>query len=318
MRFAVLLVSFASLTACNAVLGLEERPARETQGGVGGDTMATTSSGGATGCQGADCFQDPPSGWTGPVVVSRGGAVDDLASCSDSYGTEMLALQNDLLADAVQCPCECDDPTGITCTVSVTSWDDDNCTSLLRTDTFNAVGQCVGIDGDTDSTSHPMPVADAGSASCAASAGTPVIPEATWGQLLRACGPVDGLEGTPTGFDVCIHRDGDVSCPADHYTERSVWYGGLDDTRACMDDCACGPVTDAQCDASVISWHNDDCTEGPPAATPVAPGCITGTYDSARLDSVTASGSCAPGTATMTGELAPTDPTTVCCHRPAS
>jgi hypothetical protein len=106
-----------------------------------------------------------------------------------------------------------------------------------------------------------------------------------------------------------------VPCPGGFYADRSLWYGDVDDTRACEDDCSCGAIIETECNVVMEANGGHSCNEAGPQPLPAAPGCVVGFFDSAKLLSVTPTGSCEPGEATATGELAPTDPTTVCCAR---
>ena len=303
-----LLLSAAVLVACNGILGLDERPGREGAGG-------TTSGGGSGDCDGQSCFQPPPQGFSGPILFSQGESVGALGSCAGSYANELYVVQASLVDAPHTCSCLCDPAVGVTCTTAaVTSWANPDCTGELQVDTFTDVAQCVEIHDDTRSASFPPPVANTTGASCTASAGPMVVPDLEWAAHGRACGPVTDLDRAPAGFDVCVYVTGDVPCVGDWYTQRTLWFGDVDDTRGCVDDCSCGAV-DAQCNPVMLANGGHSCNESPDYPVPLAPGCVEGYFDSAELVSMAAAGTCAPGTATATGSIIATDPTTVCCHR---
>ena len=92
-----------------------------------------------------------------------------------------------------------------------------------------------------------------------------------------------------------------------------LWFAGVDDQRGCLDDCSCGDI-DVQCNPLMESNGGHSCNESPPYPLPEAPACSPGFFDSAKLISMMPTGTCAPGSATATGELVAVDATTVCCH----
>ena len=298
------------VAACNVIWGIDDR-----SGDSAGEGGAEPASSATTGGGGAFSIEAAPAGWQGPLLFSRGGSMAELSACGDSYDSQVFVLRGDVTPGEHVCPCECAAAEGIGCTVSVTSWADEACTVPLRVDTFANVSQCREIDDDTRAASFPEPAVDTTNASCAATPGAPMITPAAFAEQGRACGPVDALDALPPGFDACIYQLGDVPCPGAPYTERTLWYSGVEDTRGCMDDCSCGAVDVAQCTAVVDANGGHSCNENPDYPLLVEPGCVPGYFDSARLISVTPQGSCQPIDATATGALTLLDATTVCCAR---
>ncbi len=306
------------LTACNAVLGLDERPRRETAGA--GATSAQSSGPGAGGepCQGA-CLDSIPAGWSGPTAV-RAGA--ELARCEGAVPNVELSLHDGLTAEAAQCDCACEPAQGVDCsgTVTLRGYDDNNCTQPEDTKS-GALGVCVGLCCGVDSGNIEPIVPDVAAASCAPTVVLDVVPSALWATEVLGCGPVvaercgaDSCYAAPEGHALCIYRAGDEACPDGPFSERSVAFGSYDDTRACA-PCGCGPVEDAGCNEQVVGYSDGGCSQNP-ASLVVAPACTTAPVDfsSARLTAVTPSGSCAPSAGTPLGAATAAEPTTLCCR----
>jgi hypothetical protein len=177
---------------------------------------------------------------------------------------------------------------------------------------------------------HSLTLPEAGAA-CADGTVTANIPEATWGTALVACAPPDDDAVCPDGSDVCVPtpteplgaelcvvRAGDHECPA-AYPTRTLYYHGLDDTRACPDSCECTP-TGATCSIRVERHEPTSCIDLFPPAVTVQSGstvCVlpNATYDAARTETVQLddAGACTPGSADLGGDVTPTAPVTVCC-----
>ena len=293
------------LTACNAVFGIDER---DGQGNGGGAASTLSGSGGSgTATTGGGGSPEPPAGWSGPVTLSQASTVEDLAACQ---GAEAFTLHRGLTAPAAMCPCECSPPEDISCTVTVTGWDDNNCNQVDDVETLG-VGQCGRLDGAVDSSNYATPVPDVSNASCPATALPAVIDQLTWQSHARGCGHLSNAPGS--NFPSCIYRSGDVGCPdAGAYTARTLWYGAVEDQRACMADCSCGGVEGVLCNEVVFAYDDTNCNVGGTQLAP-APACASSGFDSARLESVAPSGSCTPNDATPTGDAVATVPTTVCC-----
>jgi hypothetical protein len=89
------------------------------------------------------------------------------------------------------------------------------------------------------------------------------------------CGP--GAMCVPMaepGFRHCVKREGDHACPDEGYTDKVLFYGGVEDTRGC-NACSCGPPEGGLCTATVSVFKDAACTDplflGLPAASDGAP-----------------------------------------------
>lgn len=298
-----------ALGACTSVLGLDERPPRGA-GGAGG------SGGSSPACESV-CDQDVPEGWLGPSVVDTG----EMALSCD--GAEpMLALFADPIAPPAACECACGAAVDIDCTASaitVTSYPNDTCSGSAEYSDTGVVGECLSLCcGGQFSASYTSPVPDVSAASCPPMTVTDEKAPLTWARHLVGCGPVTSSPCTggecfdlPAEGALCIHRPGDVDCPAGPFSEASLWFEGALDTRGC-EPCGCGGV-EAQCNEVVVAHSNNSCSNS--SGTLVADGCAEPSpdLDSAQFVSVAPTGSCQPNGGVAIGDVTPTEPTTVCC-----
>lgn len=312
MFFALAACGFAG---CNAALGLDERPERQTNGAGG------TGSGGSSGALtcGQSCVASVPTGWSGPTAVSRG--VAEL-SCGGAQPNVELALYDTIEAGPAVCDCSCGPATGIDCSATAFTlniWDNNDCTNLRETPAA-VVGQCVGTWGGMDSGSYVDAAPDLTAASCEPTTNTESVPPATWGDHLIGCGPVEQVDcagsncyAAPDGASLCIYQTGDQPCPDGPFSEREVWFANFVDTRVC-EDCTCGTIDDAECNEVIVGYSEGNCS-GNPAQLVINPLCTTAPVDftSARVESVAPTGTCAPTGGTSAGTATPTSPTTVCC-----
>jgi hypothetical protein len=310
------IVIFSVLAACNAVLGLEERPRRDTAAASGGHA---SGGGGYASCAVA-CEGDVPEGWSGPTAVRAGGS--ELACDQGALENLELALHDEASSAPADCACACEDAVGITCdasAVQVTTYDNDDCTGV-RDQGSGVLGQCVELCCSGRGANYVKPAPDVSAASCAPTTLVDSKPAPSWGVHLVGCGPVPPTDcGADTCFDsvpesdLCIYRSGEHECPAGPFSERTVGYASFDDSRAC-EPCGCGPVDTADCNETVRGYAIIDCTVGETLLVP-EPGCAPADldFDGAYIESVAPTGSCTPTGGNPTGEVTPTQPTTVCC-----
>jgi hypothetical protein len=116
---------------------------------------------------------------------------------------------------------------------------------------------------------------------------------------------------------LCISQVGDVSCPAQDYTERTLMFTSVADTRGCA-DCTCGDPTGITCGGTVTLYTNNPCS-GNGTGVPTTGTCVAAPgleYFHAGTYAVTTGptgGSCDPAGGAATGEATPGDPVTICC-----
>jgi hypothetical protein len=100
--------------------------------------------------------------------------------------------------------------------------------------------------------------------------GTTALPPPSWELRAVACEGVmaQGWGGcaqdemcvpkADPGFQQCVFIDGDFSCPTEGYTERFLYYRGLENDRKCT-DCACGAVEGSVCTATATIYKDQAC-----------------------------------------------------------
>jgi hypothetical protein len=124
----------------------------------------------------------------------------------------------------------------------------------------------------------------------------------------------------PEGFGVplCIHRDGDVSCPEVDYTKKTLVYRSIADTRGCS-ACQCDPPTGGTCPATVQTYpFQDTCSGGGSQILP-ADGSCASTFKNVSSAVIHTTGaptgaSCTHTGGAPTGAAAVAQPVTVCCE----
>jgi len=128
---------------------------------------------------------------------------------------------------------------------------------------------------------------------------------------------IDDDTGTNGYAKRCIFRPSVFSCPDERYTERTIIYRDLSDTRNCS-DCSCGDPTGATCSATMELWTEPDCT-GELAQIPSDQSCtatgLSSNTKSYRLQiSGPNDGECSPNGGEPGGTVEPIEPMTVCCE----
>src|SRR6185437_3705118 len=138
----------------------------------------------------------------------------------------------------------------------------------------------------------------------------------------KLCVPV-----APPGFATCIYQMGDNDCPdgaESPYTEKHVFYGGVDDTRACA-ACSCSPPSGSVCSAEVFVYADSACATVPSYAATItstgaechdlAPGAALGSKSSSAPTYTP--GACQPSGGEPIGGVTAVVPSTFCCIPPA-
>ncbi len=284
------------------------------------------------GCQiDYECVSIPPLGWEGIGWLTSQSPDQCPAEMPMSYE---LYDPADLNAPPATCECSCSSPSGVQCKTSLSSFDNQQCTSppLVTID--------VGIICDM----HPFgstnygftasaPFTDGGA--CSPSGLSANIPPVTWPSSKSACmrdqgGVCDGaavcLPRQPAnGTGPCIVRSGQHNCPPTYSVKMTHYDGSYSDTRDCG-GCTCGPPSGGSCtcisSSCGVSIHSTpDCVGGFMALAPASGACVGGTgaplpLIGLRLIQVqlTNTGSCT-GTAPPIGSLSyQQGAITVCCE----
>jgi hypothetical protein len=158
-----------------------------------------------------------------------------------------------------------------------------------------------------------------------------------WDTFARGCdigspmGPIERsnclADDVASGFGWCILQKGENDCPIDPdnlYTERHVFYNGVQDDRQCS-PCTCGAPTGSACTATVSIY-----TDAAPQCTAIAvPGVVISSVSTTCVDIQLpgqALGSKSAGSTTYhpgtcpamggdaSGSAVKTNPVTFCCR----
>ena len=264
--------------------------ADETQGP---DTSAddATSSGGCGG--GEACVPTIPPDWIGPLVVAD--------ACPPEFPSSDAVLNSGLVPGVPVCDCSC-----IVASVQCQLFFENNGVD------FDPMGSCDDPPFDDECLSAIVV------ASCDQSF-VDMPATASWSSTANACGggtagaSCDGGTCFPDVAPLCIRHDGDQECPAG-FDDRTVYFGGFDDTRACS-GCNCTPSGQAcEIDIEVCSVGFFDVTlfsggECQQLNTSDGDGV---TLLSTAIDD---QGSCVAGSGDgqLSGDVVEASPITVCC-----
>jgi hypothetical protein len=136
-----------------------------------------------------------------------------------------------------------------------------------------------------------------------------------------ACAPIED----PLDFRVCITKEGKHECPTtpgSMFTERHVFYQGVNDDRQCS-ACSCGPPTGSLCTATVSIYAGGMCGGGivdQGTVSSVSPRCIDIQPPGQALGSKAAGatsytpGSCQPMGGEPSGAATESESFTFCCR----
>lgn len=264
--------------------------ADETQGPDGTGDDAT----GSGGCAGGEaCVPAIPADWTGPLVVAE--------ACPPEFPSSDAVLNAGLVPGVPACACSCN-VGSVQCQLFLENAGVE----------FDPMGSCDDPPFDDECLSATVV------ATCNPSfVDEPATP--SWSSTDNACGggtagaSCDGGTCFPDVGPLCIRHDGDVECPAE-FTDRTVYFGGFDDTRSCS-GCNCTPSGQAcEIDVEICSVGFFDVT--------LFSGGECQQLNSGDGDSVTLlstaiddQGDCVagPGDGELSGDVVESSPITVCC-----
>lgn len=265
-------------------------PADEGTTEGGGTTEAATSettgddSAGAVCEAGSVCVGEIPRGWEGPVSLQEIelGAVP---TCGGLFPQlQVDAGLSGLTADPFECTCDCEagdvacegsarvrisspapSGAGFPCAAPIPPGGAPIYDDVLNVTVSSGLTQAYAVDElaweSCDVHGRTIDDVELDLVGGCEPVATETPAPLEWSTRTIACGTFDVGGGcemgevcvpqplSPTTQDVCIWSEGDIECP-DSYPERSVVYGGEQDTRACS-DCSCG-AADASCSDPVI------------------------------------------------------------------
>jgi hypothetical protein len=321
----LLAVGAACIAACSAIVGIGDLPGRPSDGGdddavaVGEDAARTDQGAPRDDATAHDSSADDassacarcvsiPAGWTGPVALLTSNAVGSFPSCQPPYDRSAYTGYGALAVPSPQCACTCGSPTGGNCAAALNLYESSDCsgTPCFTNPAAPVGGACTGLNDCGAGSASMMTAAGAvGSGATCTATPTGTVPKAAFTQSASACAPSAAPAACDGGIcasgqKLCVLQSGDRACPASFGT-KSVFYAGVDDTRAC--DCSCSaPQT-----CAVFFYPNNMCI--------AAQGISSSTCQMrfSNINAVRNTGTCTSNLST-TGTVTPQMPTTVCCE----
>ncbi|HEY8074113.1 MAG TPA: hypothetical protein VIF62_08390, partial [Labilithrix sp.] len=275
------------------------------------------------------CLPPAPVGWTGPSAVYDGAGDGKPAACLAPYTNQELDTFVGLTAAPATCNCGAAIVMGRKCTASIASFSNGTCTSIPTLEGSGSnVSGCASVNSGNPYFKVQTPVLVPGT--CSFPNAMSSKPDPTFDKRELACGLAQvtacasradcvGTPALPGVFNrICIHKDGDVSCPAQDYAQRFVAYKiqALADTRACS-PCAATPTGGACGTSWGLSGNVSECMSAFPP-TDHAVGTCYGTSPSMLVNLAAigpSDGTCTPAGGTPTGSATASDPVTYCCNR---
>lgn len=270
------------------------------------------------------CAPAVPQGWNGPVTL-----VSDAESCPDAMPEQLELSHTSLDAPAASCQCSCGNATDFSCTGNLVVQARSNICSAevfgfdevtLPEETVVNTSSTPASSFSIDEGANPIPHVTGGQ--CAPSEDFS-IPAASFTDALLTCGPGAGagscegggtcLEAAGGSAPTCIYQAGDTECPDGPYTERTVSYREILDTRVCSSCTCAAPVGD--CHGVIGFWIDGQFTN---ALFSTLDGCIDLSFTPNRAeffpDPVSAGTvECAPAGGELVGEAVLDDAITTCC-----
>jgi hypothetical protein len=277
------------------------------------------------------CVVLPPGDWEGPVAVLHDAPDDGEPACEGAFDVIATTVFANLDAAAASCACECEDPTGLSCSsVTVERHTSAGCASLEADWEFSAASCYATITGAAGKHWRAYASIDAGSCDAIE---TFSVPAAGFGDRYAACAQAElDTAGCSSGsacvqppeapFDgrICIWHSGDLQCPADGgYDVRNVYYESFADDRGC-EACTCEDAEGA-CDGGVYLYNPANCSGTPAGQITVGTTCVnlpTLGVEGAQINAgntiqPVAGAACDPSDSQAVGEAEGTDPVTFCC-----
>jgi hypothetical protein len=281
-------------------------------------------------CTGAgfSCAPVIPPGWSGPAVLYTGD--DEPPACSaDWNGGGAAPIQGGVGVDATAptcSACTCGAATNVVCgpTAPLAVEENTQCTNPQDA----PIGTCFVPPGAPIVNARLLagPVETSGGA-CAPSGGVASVSPAAFTTRASTCAaPTTGVgcgagvcaPKVPAGYGapLCIQRAGDVACPVVDYTEKTLVYGTIADTRGC-NPCQCSAPVGGACDATLQVYTSSSNCSGGSNTFPATGNCYGTGKDvtSAKIQAGAPFGAkCTASGGTPTGAALGAEPTTVCCE----
>jgi hypothetical protein len=280
----------------------------------------------AIGCP-LGCLPPAPPGWTGPSATYDGPTATKPAACPPLYTQREIDAHQGLTAGATVCGCGTASFAGAKCAVAAVLYGaggfacDPNVAVAATTDVPGA-GSCLAK-SVYSYINFEAPTLNRGT--CTYPTPVKTLPAAAFAKENVACGlPQTG--SCPDRADctavpvpdapfarLCIHKQGEQSCPSLDYAARFLAHKSTSDTRACT-PCV-GATSGGACGTMFVFASDADCIVA--AGTPVAANSACKTFNAyANLQTLGPSGiACTSAGGQATGAIASEDAVTFCCNK---
>ncbi|PRQ02860.1 hypothetical protein ENSA5_20370 [Enhygromyxa salina] len=296
-----------------------------------GDGDGDTANDDSDMCEPGDiCVDDAIAGWDGPLVIFSGPVDVTPPACQGGVPVKVAELFTELeMGQSPQtCACECGGVNSATCG-AVTLRQSKQQACFTTADTW-MVGpdDCADLGGAQGEAYYAVNEPDLLELSCDASYAQELVPAAHGVQIL-ACSTDGGAQqcgangvcmppaDAPFDGRVCIAAEGDVQCPGGSYSDRYVYYTGLDDGRSCG-ACACDKPPNATCSGDVRLMGQGCGIQGFLLGSVEVGGCSASVSNVGYADFAPASPDdqvgCIPSGGGVDGEVEELGATTFCCQ----
>lgn len=264
-------------------------------------------------------------GWVGPSAVYDGATAGKPTACPALYTQKEIDGHTGATAGATTCDCGTGTNSGAKCTSIVSQYTSTDCTGGA-TATASLTGSAkTCADRANGGGSYFVANATLSAGSCTYGGAKVSGPAPTFEKEHVACGLPQyaactgnaACVASPTPDQpftrLCIHKDGEQSCPSLDYKERFVSYKTLTDDRTCT--CSGSPVG-GSCGTAISNYKLAGCGGGTPLSSSTN-SCMSGGVNSSLLAGVVPSGvTCGAGSISgSAGTVKELDAVTFCCNK---
>ena len=268
------------------------------------------------------CLARAPSGWHGPAALVRSSSVDEAPACGDSHPVELATLVSDLVPQPAICDCNCGEAVGSACTTATARvYESYGCSDLIQIFPIglSCTNEVDPIDGYWNILFDPP---NGGECEALPSFSIPELDYTRW----TLCGAEASDGECPAGESCttaagpafeqgqCIWQEGDLACPGDIFTERTLVYSEVTDDRSCG-ECSCGEPTGTCAGGEVLLDYTPTCPGETYGSWYAEPGeCLELLFESGMItEEATPFASCEPTMPVSLGAATLEQPYTVCC-----
>jgi hypothetical protein len=276
------------------------------------------------------CLPPAPAGWTGPSAIFQGEEANKPSDCPAPYTQLLGETHEGLSAAPAQCSCGTASLQGAKCRATIQFWSNSACNGGLPVSggAAHSDAPCTKInEGAYGYLKLVTPTLTPGT--CSYPNPTKIVPDGTFASVDVACGlpqkaACDGRDDCVASplpdapfTRLCIHKDGDESCPSEDYAKRFVAYKQVADTRDCT-TCTGTPTGGACGSRYGFTGQSIDCGVVLAPTTHDVNTCYPNPGIDANLNAGALSPTgitCAPSGGEPTGAATSDEPVTYCCNR---